>query len=250
MQQERKYVMSIAGFDPSAGAGLLADIKTFEQHKVYGLSVSTSITLQTEDKFYTVQWEKIETVLNAVDVLLERYPVAAIKIGIVPSFDFLLKLVSHIKNKNAAIQIVVDPIIKSSTEFDFQKTIVKKDLIAVLEKIMLITPNTQEAEFLTGKQNAEEAAIELSTHCNVLLKGGHNSEKLGFDYLYSKGEVTELKPLSTNVSAKHGSGCVLSAAIVANLALGDDLKTACQKAKQYVEQFLNSNKSLLGFHHV
>ena len=250
MQSERKYVMSIAGFDPSGGAGLLADIKTLEQHKIYGLSISTATTLQTENKFYSVEWEKIETVLKSADVLLDSYPVEIIKIGIVPSFEYLSQLVKHIKNKSTEIKIVLDPIIKSSTGFDFQKTIDKKELVAVLKNIYLITPNMQEAMLLTNTANSKEAAKQLSEHCNVLLKGGHNESEIGVDYLYTNGDCIELKPTLTNLSAKHGSGCVLSAAIVSNLALDFDLKNSCVKAKKYVEQFLNSNKSLLGFHHV
>lgn len=250
MQSERKYVMSIAGFDPSGGAGLLADIKTFEQFKVYGLSVSTANTLQTEDKFYSVEWEKIETGLKSVDVLLDSYPVEIIKIGIVPSFEYLSQLVNHIKSKNSEIKIVLDPIIKSSTGFDFQKTIDKKELISVLKNIYLITPNMQEAMLLTNTKSSKEAAKQIAEHCNVLLKGGHNDEEIGVDYLYTNEGCIELKPTLNNLSAKHGSGCVLSAAIVSNLALGFDLKKSCIEAKKYVEQFLNSNKSLLGFHHV
>ena len=103
---------------------------------------------------------------------------------------------------------------------------------------------------LTNTNDSKEAAKQLSEHCNVLLKGGHNEKKVGVDYLYTNGDCIELKPTLNNLSAKHGSGCVLSAAIVSNLALGHDLKAACIKSKKYVEQFLNSNKSLLGFHHV
>lgn len=250
MAEERTCVLSLAGFDPSGGAGVLSDIKTFEQHKVYGLSISTANTLQTENKFYSVEWEKIETVLKSLDVLLKSYPVEIIKIGIVPSFEYLSQLVKHIKNKNAEIKIIVDPIIKSSTGFDFQKTIDKKELISVLKNIYLITPNTQEAMILTNTADSKEAAKQLSEHCNVLLKGGHNEKEIGIDYLYMNEERIELKPTLTNLSAKHGSGCVLSAAIVSNLALGFDLKKACIEAKKYVERFLNSNKSLLGFHHV
>lgn len=250
MQSERKYVMSIAGFDPSGGAGLLADIKTFEQHKAYGLSISTANTLQTENKFYSVEWEKIESVLKSADVLLNSYPVEIIKIGIVPSFEYLSQLVKHIKNKNTEIKIVLDPIIKSSTGFDFQKTIDKKELISVLKSIYLITPNIQEAMLLTNTNDSKEASKQLSEHCNVLLKGGHNESEIGIDYLYMNGECIKLSPTLNNLSAKHGSGCVLSAAIVSNLALGRDLKTACVESKKYVEHFLNSNKSLLGFHHV
>ena len=85
MQTLRKYALTIAGFDPCNGAGLTADIKTFEQHKVYGLSVCTAITLQTEDVFLNIRWEKIENIINSIEVLLNKYPVSAVKTGILPS---------------------------------------------------------------------------------------------------------------------------------------------------------------------
>lgn len=250
MLPERKYVMSIAGFDPSGGAGLLADIKTFEQHKVHGLSVSTATTLQTENKFYSIQWADLKEVINAVDVLMNSYPLQVIKIGIVPSFDFLSQLVMHIKNKNATIKIIIDPIIKSTTGFDFQKEIPEEKLISVLSTIFLLTPNVEEAMFLSNNTDVETAANKLSKYCNVLLKGGHHKTSIGVDYLYSENTCVELKPTFHNLSAKHGSGCVLSAAIASNLALGFDLKTSCIHAKNYVERFLSSSNSLLGYHHV
>ncbi len=86
--------------------------------------------------------------------------------------------------------------------------------------------------------------------CHVLLKGGHRDEDMGVDYLYFHQQCLALNPTQTDLTPKHGSGCVLSAAIVANLAHGDDLLTACRKAKAYIEKFLNSNSSPLGYHHV
>jgi hydroxymethylpyrimidine/phosphomethylpyrimidine kinase len=250
MQHKRPYVLTIAGFDPSGGAGLLADVKTFEQHKVYGLSVSTATTLQTETDFLSVHWENIEPVIKAVDVLLDAYPVKIVKTGIVPSFDFLLKIVTHIHHKNPEIKIIVDPVIKSSTGFNFMDSHSHKDLINVLEKIYLITPNMDEAIFLSGKTDAKKAAQEFSAHCHVLLKGGHHEENKGVDYLYSNGNCLALEPGKEAPFSKHGSGCVLSAAIAANLAKNADLTTACTRAKNYVEGFLLSNTSLLGFHYV
>lgn len=248
MPAERKYVLSIAGFDPSGGAGLLADIKTFEQHKVYGLSISTATTLQTSTRFHAVQWANLKDILGAIDVLLKEYPVAVVKTGIVPSFDFLFQIIQHIKNKSTDIKIIVDPILKSTTGFEFQKNDAKKNLFNVLKDILLITPNVQEAMLLYGNHDPKEAAKGLSGYCNVLLKGGHDTETPGVDYLYADNTCYELKPSLTMVNEKHGSGCVLSAAISSNIALGFDLKASCSKAKIYVEQFLGSNKTLLGYH--
>jgi hydroxymethylpyrimidine/phosphomethylpyrimidine kinase len=248
VSSERKYVLSIAGFDPSGGAGVLADVKTFEQHKLFGLSINTANTLQTPSKFHSVQWTELKDVLNAIDVLLDEYPVKVIKTGIVPSFDFLFEVVKHIKNKNTDIKIIVDPVIKSSTGFDFQKDDVRKNLNDVLKNIFLIIPNLQEAIVLSGNTDAKIAAKELSRYCNVLLKGGHDSSAPGVDYLYTENTCYELKPNLTELNEKHGSGCVLSAAISSNLALEFDLRTSCSKAKEYVEKFLGSNKTLLGYH--
>ena len=123
-------------------------------------------------------------------------------------------------------------------------------LLEALSKVFLITPNYNEAIQLLPSSNAKDAAKHLAKHCNVLLKGGHNNEEPGVDYLYTKNEIIKLEATSTEVSPKHGSGCVLSAAITANLALGFDLINSCKNAKTYIEQFLKSNSTLLGYHHV
>lgn len=250
MLNRHTYVMSIAGFDPSGGAGLLADIKTFEQHKVYGLAVNTANTIQTEDVFDSLEWTKQEMVLKTIDVLFDAYPVTAVKTGIVPSFGALREIVSHVRGKSHDVKIVVDPVLRSSTGFDFHDSAAKKDLVSVLEQIDLLTPNMSEVLALTGNLDNETAALQLAACCNVLLKGGHSSDQLGVDYLYTKGGMVILPPGRTDVSAKHGSGCVLSAAITANLALGMDLEKACRKAKTYVEHYLSSHPSLLGSHYV
>lgn len=250
MSEKRKYALSIAGFDPSGGAGLLADIKTFEQHKVYGLSISTAQTLQTEHRFYSIQWMPINEVLKAMNVLLQGYKVEYAKIGIVPSFDYLFKVVSHIKKISPETKIIIDPVIKSSTGYDFQADDNKENLIAVLQNTYLLTPNISEVQLLTHIENPDTAARELAQYCNVLLKGGHRDDAPGVDHLYTNGETIVLKPKTKDVAPKHGSGCVLSAAITANLTLGYDLKESCIRAKKYVEKFLQSNPSMLGYHNV
>ena len=250
MQPLRNYALTIAGFDPSSGAGLTADIKTFEQHKVYGLSVCTAITLQTEDEFYDIRWEKIEDVIKATKVLLDKYPVSIVKTGILPSLEYLNKLVTFLHLKYPNIKIVVDPILKSSTGFDFIKDSNKELFYSILKNCYLITPNLNEAILITGNNNEMEAAKEISNYCNVLLKGGHHAEKLGVDYLFTNNKLIELKPSSLNGSGKHGSGCILSAAITANLALGHSLEEACKLSKHYIETILLSNNTLLAYHHV
>jgi hydroxymethylpyrimidine/phosphomethylpyrimidine kinase len=250
MQDKRPIVMSIAGMDPSAGAGLLADIKTFEQHKVYGLGISTAQTLQTDNQFFSIRWEETDDILEAIEKMLSNYEVKAIKIGIVKNISALDQIVSLINFIDSNIKIVVDPVIKSSTGFSFWDKIDQAILFQLLTKIFLLTPNYNEALQLIPSTDAKKSAEELSTYCNVLLKGGHNKEEEGVDYLYTQSGVKKIPGETENIFPKHGSGCVLSSAITANIALGFDLIHSCQNAKKYIEQFLTSNKSPSGYHHV
>ena len=251
MGERRPIVLSIAGLDPSGGAGLLADIKTFEEHKVYGLGICTAQTIQTENKFISLKWEGEMEILNAVEVMLSKYEVKAVKIGIIENIARLKTLVGFIHERNPDIKIVWDTVIKSSSGFYFWKGDMNGETLKdILMKVFLITPNYNEAAMLAPSATPKEAAKALLSYCNVLLKGGHNADEVGVDYLYTKDAVEILKPNITTDGAKHGSGCVMSSAITANLALGYDLHTSCINAKQYIERFLTSNNSLLGYHHV
>lgn len=247
----RPIVLTVAGLDPSGGAGLLADLKTLEQHRVYGLGVSTAQTLQTEDRFFAIRWEEPEDVLQAVACMLEHYEVKAVKIGITESLRALHEIVSLVQEVKPGLKVVVDPVIKSSTAFGFWQEKAEPALLRdTLQKITLLTPNYGEAALLAGIADGNQAAAALAVYGPVLLKGGHNPAEPGVDYLFQQGQVQKLPGTSEKVYPKHGSGCVLSAAIAANLALGEDLKTACAKAKEYTELFMSSTEGLLGYHHV
>lgn len=246
------FVLSIAGFDPSAGAGVLADVKTFEQHRVYGFAINTGNTIQTENEFFEMQWTDLAFVLKSLEKLFDNYSIKAVKIGIVPSLEYLKQIVFKIKTLSPKTKIVWDTVLKSTTEFDFLNIENQSVLIEILKEIDLITPNYDEILQLSTKGiNAETTAILLSKYCPVLLKGGHNPDKIGFDYLYLENEFFSIAPnTNTEIFDKHGSGCVLSSAITANLALEQDLKTACINAKKYIETYLQSNPTKLGYHHV
>lgn len=251
MPENRPFVVTIAGFDPSAGAGVLADIKTFEQHHVYGFAVNTGNTIQTENQFFEMQWTDLDFVLRSLDKLFENYSIKAVKIGIVPSLDYLKDIVFAIKKLSPKTKIVWDTVLKSTTEFSFITIDDQAILIEILKKIDLITPNYNEIlQFSAAEKNADLIAHIVSKQCAVLLKGGHNPLAIGVDCLYTEKEFFRLAPNTTLVFEKHGSGCVLSSAITANLALGQDLKTACTTAKKYIETYLESNQTKLGYHHV
>lgn len=250
MQTIRPFVLIIAGLDPSGGAGVLADVKTLEQHRVYGLAIVTGNTIQTEDAFFEIEWISIDFLLQSIGVLFKKYDIKTVKIGIVPTLEYLSILILEIKKHNPNTKIIWDTVLESSSKFDFMAIKNEDKLALILEKIDLITPNYNEILDLTPAENdIETIAKTLSKFCAVLLKGGHNAKAIGTDVLYEKGEITIIKATKKGLYEKHGSGCVLSSAITANIALGDNLKTACKKAKIYIEQFLNSNQTLLGYHH-
>lgn len=251
MEANRPFVLSIAGFDPCGGAGILADIKTFEQHKVYGLGINSATTLQTENNFISIKWVDINDILKALETMLNQYDVKAVKIGIVENITVLKSIVCFIHQKNARIKMVVDTVLKSSSGFNFwNKPTNDQLLFETLAKVFLITPNYIEVLQLMHALDAKEAAQKLSAYCNVMLKGGHNKSEVAVDYLYMQNKLERLEGNTEGMYAKHGSGCVLSAAITANLALDVDLFGACKNAKKYIEQFLSSNNTLLGYHHV
>ncbi|WP_366186445.1 hydroxymethylpyrimidine/phosphomethylpyrimidine kinase [Flavobacterium ovatum] len=251
MPTNRPFVLSIAGFDPSAGAGVLADIKTFEQHRVYGFAINTGNTIQTDKEFISIQWTALDFVLQSIETLFTSYDIKAVKIGIIPSLEYLKAIVFSIKKRSPTTKIVWDTVLKSSTEFKFLELNNENELVAILKQLELITPNYTEIVQLGNHDSTIENTLKkLTIHCPVLLKGGHNPEDVGTDYLYTKDRFFRLSPKKNQAYEKHGSGCVLSAAITANLALEQNLFTACKNSKDYIDNFLLSNPTQLGYHYV
>jgi hydroxymethylpyrimidine/phosphomethylpyrimidine kinase len=258
MKKIRPCLLSIAGFDPSAGAGILADIKTFEQHKVQGMGVVTGLTFQNDSEFDEVKWVETDEIIKQIKVLTRKFEFEFIKIGMIKDLDILTIITSHLPSPNS--KLIWDPIMKASAGFEIHKTIDKKKGIDICKNIFLITPNIDEIRILTGEQDAMKAAKELSKYCNVFLKGGHTplsnppskgERGLGRDYLFTiDGKVFPFRPKKISETGKHGSGCVLSSAIVANLAIGNNLQRSCLKGKDYVTKFLFSTKTLLGYHKI
>jgi hydroxymethylpyrimidine/phosphomethylpyrimidine kinase len=163
----------------------------------------------------------------------------------------LLEVVRSLHALRPGIRIILDPVLKASAGFDFHETVEASAWEAVLPYLYLLTPNYEEVLVLGGNHphhDGQAAAVQLSRHCAVLLKGGHHPERLGWDALYTSDSEYNLPPAYGKVYAKHGSGCVLSAAITAQLALGHTLPVACVNGKAYTEKFLSSHSSLLGYH--
>jgi len=255
--KKRPNILTIAGFDPSNGAGLTADVKTFEILKCYGLSVCTANTVQDDVEFKTCHWMSVEVILDQIEVLFKRFQINYVKIGIVENWETLLVIVDKLLEFNPKMKIILDPVLTSSSNFDFHSNVTSspvemshQDLLeGILSKIYLLTPNYNEIEQLYPEKDISETIKHISSITNLFLKGGHHPDELGKDVLFtSEGKQFSLNPKLKNCSEKHGSGCVLSSAITSYLALGFPLLKACYRGKRYTEKFLSSNKSLLGFH--
>lgn len=241
----RPQILTIAGFDPSGGAGILADVKTFESIRCVGMAVQTANTVQTADDFKSVNPIENKLILSQLDVLLDAYVFDAIKIGLVPSFELLDQLLNRLHDRNDKMPIIWDPVLSSSSGFEFHNDV--SQLIPLLKKVSYITPNWNEIKVLSGGQEPVQGAKALSEHTAVYLKGGHSSEK-GKDYFFRNGKVKALNPRNGEFFEKHGSGCVFASALTAFLAKGYPEQKAMLRAKRYIEHYLQSNKSLLGYH--
>lgn len=243
----RPKILTIAGFDPSGGAGVLADIKTFESHNCLGFAVNTANTVQNEYEFIAPYWVDENIVFEQLDILLKKHGFKYVKIGLVPSLNFLKKVIEKLSIYNC--QLIWDPILSSTSGFVFNQDL--SELEQVLKKIYLITPNWNEVKQLSGEENALIGAQELASHTNVYLKGGHNVDDEGRDFLFYQGNRYSLSPKNKkSVYLKHGSGCVFSSALAANLAKHYPMLKACLRSKRYIEKYLSSSSELLGYHKI
>lgn len=246
---KNEYILTIAGLDPSSGAGITSDIKTFEGHHLYGLSVCTAITVQNDITFKDCLWVAPEIIVAQIETLFERFKISVVKIGIIESWEILSVLTDKLKSLNPEIKIILDPIIKASAGFSFHATENQNVLDDIWKNCYVITPNYDEIKQLYPHLNIQDTISHISKLTNVYLKGGHREDKKGWDELcLNTGVIVSLSPISNTIFEKHGSGCVLSSALASNILLKNSLENASKKAKKYTEAFLNSNKSLLGKH--
>lgn len=237
-----KTALTIAGSDPSGGAGIQADIKTMTVLGVYAMSVVTSLTAQNTmgvTGIHDVPRDFLEAQINAV--FEDIFP-NAVKVGMVSSAELAQVIADRLKYYNAK-NIVVDPVMVSTSGSTLAKDgCVKKMEEKLFPLAALITPNIPEAETLWGKRIAsredmKKGAVELSQKygCAVLLKGGHCEGGADDILVYEKGEkkiwLTGERIDNPNT---HGTGCTLSSAVAAYLARGEDLENAVKRAKNYL----------------
>ncbi len=238
---QRPLILSIAGHDPSAGAGISADIKTAEALGVYCMACITSLTVQTEDTFKSSNFVSNELLVEQIRELLNKYKFSAIKIGLIKSLKSLAKVVTLIRKYDKYVPIIWDPILKASAGFEFHSSIDREVLGQILNSVTLVTPNIPEAEIIFSNSDYNQFS------CSVLLKGGHSENNICSDILYLGGSEYKFESKKLPFT-KHGTGCILSSAIASNIALGKSLDESCSLAKDYINKALSSNTGLLAYH--
>ena len=247
---DRPKVLVIAGYDQSGGAGVLSDIKTLEAHGVYGYAVVTGMTFQNERIVRRVEWLAVEDVDEQIELCFESAVFSWVKMGITESMQSAVAIIDHLHKRNPEARVVLDPVIKASSGADFWKGLDREVWEALAARCYLVTPNWEEMEWLYPGEDVEVRCADVSSRlgCHIYLKGGHNPVNPGQDQLWMDGEMEVLEAVDGGYWPKHGSGCVLSSALTANLALGYPLPIAAERAKRYIELFLGSNSTLLGWH--
>jgi len=247
MSPQRPYVLSIAGFDPSAGAGILADVKTFENNGVYGLGVASALTWQNDKEFEKVEWIDYYKIVQQISVLLRRFDIKYIKIGLIESMYVLDELIGFLKERIHNPVIVYDPILRASTGFVFHHA-AHEHFSNIFYNLYCIMPNMPEAKQIFGTESIHTKLLQYSAYVNIFLKGGHADDALSSDILFTTGKTYTYSNLRLPYGEKHGSGCVLSSALAAQLALGNPLHIAAENANKYTYRFLASSETLLGYH--
>jgi len=242
------FVLSIAGFDPSGGAGVIADCKTIHACGCYALAACTALTFQNESKVFGVNWVSLECLQNQLDPLFLGYQISAIKIGIIPNFTFLAALLDYLENKVPNVPIVWDPVLMATAGFSFIEQLNYADFKSCLQRVSLCTPNLAEAQTITGKTTPNEVLAVLKKIGPVYIKGYDVSEESFCNVLVTKSLIKEIRVKRLTAADKHGSGCVLSSAIAVGLAQKCDLLTAVEQAEKYIQKFLTSTATLLGNH--
>ncbi|MEN9975260.1 MAG: bifunctional hydroxymethylpyrimidine kinase/phosphomethylpyrimidine kinase [Verrucomicrobiota bacterium] len=244
--------MTIAGSDCSAGAGIQADLKTFQHFHVHGLTAVTCVVSETAAIVRAVHPVPVAIVSDQISLLLESFPVTAVKTGMLFSGAHVTAVAEALSARRD-LQLVVDPVMIASSGASLLEPDAIAAYVAVLFPLArVITPNLPEAEALLGESITGEAGLESAARrlarqfgTAVLLKGGHLPGPDCLDLLVDHGEVWRFSAQRLAVAGSHGTGCTLSAAITAALALGTDLAAAVAMAKDYLGQTLRQSYSFV-----
>jgi hydroxymethylpyrimidine/phosphomethylpyrimidine kinase len=232
-------LLSIAGFDPSCGAGTAADLKTFAAHGCYGVAAITSLTVQNTQGVETVHNTPSAEFRAQLDALVKDSDIAAVKIGMLGNRGNAV-VVAEFLDAHKFTHVVLDPVMKSSSGAELlDASGVKYVATELLKRASVITPNVPEAEVLTGltikdvgeMEAAARKLVELGARA-VIVKGGHMERAV--DVLFDGAELVQLGGDRVKTENTHGTGCAFASALTAQLASGRSLFEAATLAKAYV----------------
>ena len=250
---KRLIGLTIAGFDPSGGAGVLADVKTFGAFGWQACAAITSVTFQNSTNFFGAEHQTAEVVRAQIEPLLKTFAIACAKTGMLPTRAVVLEVARLFRETDLPLP-VVDTVIMSSSGHRLMEEDAMSELVSqLLPLASLVTPNIPEAQMLTGTAITSEAGMrraaaairELGARA-VLIKGGHLREQKAkgrkgkaeseeaVDVLDNEGKITVFRAPRISGSGLHGSGCILSAAIASGLGKGMTLEDSVATAKRFV----------------
>ncbi len=248
-----RAIMTIAGSDCSSGAGLQADLKTFQHFGLHGLTAVTCIVSETANIVRRVDAVDVDMMEDQIRLMLDAFPLHVVKTGMLGSAAHVRRI-AKIFSDHPEIQLVIDPVMIASTG----ASLLEPEAVETYQRQLLplarvITPNLPEAEVLLGRKilsldDMEASAADLAQEyaCAVLLKGGHLDGSECVDLLAVDGVIHRFSSPRLPVSASHGTGCTLAAAVASGLALGKTLPESVTDAKAYLDHCLSTSYSLEG----
>lgn len=243
----QKVCLTIAGLDPSGGAGIIADIKTFSAFGCFAAAAVASLTFQNTTGVFGAAHQSAATLRGQVEAVAADLDISALKTGMLPTTEIIMetaRLIREYKLKN----IVVDPVVRSTSGFDLIDDTALRELTEKLFPLSdVITPNIPEAErisrmMIKTPEDIEKAAriMQSMGARNVLVKGGHLEAVRARDFLFAGDQVFTFEAEFIQTTSTHGTGCTLAAGITANLALGKDLPRAVEIAKDFVTEAIRT----------
>jgi hydroxymethylpyrimidine/phosphomethylpyrimidine kinase len=244
--------LTIAGSDPSGGAGIQADLKTFHQHGVYGAAVVSLLTVQNTRALSRVEVVDAALVREQLLAVLDDLPVAAVKTGALGSPEVVRAVAQCLSDRG--VPLVIDPVRIAKHGAALLGDAAREALLeALLPRCTLLTPNRDEAGWLAGEavddaagaRRAAEALLERGAGA-ALIKGGHMPGDDVVDLLCTGDAVHEIRAPRLRVNDTHGLGCTLSAAITARLARGEGLVDACRESAAWLRRAMQSAPGLGG----
>ena len=247
-QSKYPHLLSIAGSDSGGGAGIQADLKTFAALGCFGMTAITALTAQNTLGVRAIHGVPAQMLRDQIDAVLEDIGADAVKIGMLHSPD-IVKTVADAIDRHALVNVVLDPVMVATSG----AVLIDNPAIAALVhelfgRAVLVTPNLDEAALLVGRTLTSEQDMEAAAHellakgaRAVLLKGGHLAGEVVSDLLLVHNRAPHwMRALRIDTANTHGTGCTLSSAIAAHLALGQPLLEAVEAARQFVRAALEA----------